>query len=99
MYEKYNIKLSDIEIDGNKIKGAFLTLQEYALLRNVPYQTIVEEVNSINNRRSFRKTVYYPDIKSILFIRDNNPSDRKHKRLLYKQKRVFNLNSANSKSY
>ena len=72
MQDKYSIKLSETEYGGQKIKGAFLTLQEYALLRNIPYQAVVEEVNETNNRKKFHKTIYHPELKSI-FVYGEKP--------------------------
>lgn len=61
----YRFKLQEFTHKGQTLKGLFLTLKEYSLLTSKPYQTIVEECGESNNRKLFRKAIYFKDKKRI----------------------------------
>ena len=61
----YRIKLQNHDYNGQKLKGIFLDLKEYALLTGKPYQAVVEECNNSNNRKLFRKSIYLKKEKKI----------------------------------
>lgn len=68
----FKIKLNTYIHDDKELKGIFLTQNEYALLTNKPYQTIVEECNNYNNRKLFRKAIYLKEKKRI-FVYGEKP--------------------------
>lgn len=81
----FKIKLDTYEHENNILKGKTLTLQEYALLRDTPYQEVVEEFSEKNSRTPYRKAIYLKELRKI-FVYGEKPKYN------YLEAQIFRLN-------
>ena len=81
----FKIKLDTYEHGNNILKGRTLTLQEYALLRDVPYQEIIEEFSEKNSRTPYRKAIYLKEFRKV-FVYGEKPKYN------YLEAQIFILN-------
>lgn len=68
----FNIKPEEIIHNNIKLKGYYFSLNEYAMLRNAPYQEINEEYSESHPRKPYRRAIYFKDFKKI-FVCSEKP--------------------------
>lgn len=73
MPKDFKIKKDTLELPNKKtISGYYLSNLDYAQLRNVPPQTIIEENTRKNKRIPFRRTIYVASRESV-FVSTEKP--------------------------